>query len=283
MKNIFSIIAIGLIVSFSSCDKVEGPYGTGSSGNGGGDTTQQIIRKVLVEDFTGHRCGNCPRAAESLKQLENLYGDQIVSIAVHAGFFAEPAGSIFGIDYRTPIGDELDDLFGNSAAGLPNGLINRKSYNGETIIQHTNWASKTSEWINLPPDAHIIINPDYNTGNRELSVEVRTQFLNQIDESLNMVYYIVEDSIQSPQADYDLPAPSYITDYYHRHMLRGSLNGAFGEPLSSSNTYAVNQEITTTSSGNIPAEWDDSKVYLVAVLYRTLSYEVVQVEEIKIR
>ena len=49
-------LAIMVATILNSCDKVEGPVKEvlpPPSGN----------RKVLVEDYTGHRCGNCPRAA----------------------------------------------------------------------------------------------------------------------------------------------------------------------------------------------------------------------------
>ncbi len=152
----FTLLALSIV---SGCDKIEGPYSNSSNNTGGGDTTNPIIRKILIEDFTGHTCGNCPRAAESLHQIENLYGDQIVAVAIHAGFFAEPTGTYFAEDYRTDVGNELDNAFGNSAAGLPNGLVNRKDYDGLTILQHTDWASKASEWINSPPDVSIRTTP----------------------------------------------------------------------------------------------------------------------------
>ncbi|MEX1189224.1 MAG: Omp28 family outer membrane lipoprotein [Bacteroidia bacterium] len=282
MKISISLYLALTIAAFSSCDKVEGPFGNTSSSNGGGDTTVQIIRKVLIEDFTGHTCGNCPRAAESLNQIENLYGNQVVAIAVHAGFFAEPTGTFFSTDYRTTIGNDLDVAFGNSAAGLPNGLINRKSYDGQTILQHTDWASKTSEWINLPPEASIRTTPTFDEGSRQLSISVKTTFLQQIDESLNIVYYLTEDSIQSAQKDYDLDA-QYDPNYYHRHVLRGSINGAWGQVLGDGVSYTSGEELTTNVSYSIPANWNSSKVAVVAILYKTSNNEVVQVEETKIQ
>ena len=71
-------------ISFQSCDVIEEPF------------TEEIVvggcaekcKKILLEDYTGHKCGNCPRAAEKAEELKAIYDDQLVSIAVHAGFFA---------------------------------------------------------------------------------------------------------------------------------------------------------------------------------------------------
>lgn len=287
MKRYFkaiNFILIGFLsISILSCDKIEGPYGNGNLGSGGGsDTSVQIIRKILIEDFTGHTCGNCPRAAEALHQIHDLYGNQIVSIAVHAGFFAAPSGTHYSDDYRTQVGNELDQFFGNSSAGLPNGLVNRKSYDLLTILQYTDWASKASEWINSAPDAFITVDPTYSSSDRSLSITANTQILQNIDETLNIVYYLTEDSILSSQKDYDLPSPSLIEDYYHRHMLRGSMNGTWGEQLGEGVSYTENTQINTSANFTIPTDWNAEKVAVVAVVYRAATKEIIQVEEKKI-
>lgn len=280
----FKLVSVFIAaILIASCDKVEGPYGTGGSGSQqGGDTTAQIVRKVLIEDYTGHTCGNCPRAAETLEQIHNLYDNQIVAIAVHAGFFAAPVGTSYPEDFRTEVGNELDQFFGNSSAGLPNGLVNRKSFDGLTIVQHTDWASKVSTLLNIPPDAFIRINPDFNESNRELNVEVKTTILQNLEEELKIVYYLTEDGIVAPQKDYSLE-DSHIDEYDHRHVLRGSMNGAWGNVLGDGSGYAANSEVVTNASYTIPAEWDASNVAVVAVVYRSDSKEVVQVEEAKIQ
>lgn len=283
MNNALKLLLLFAFSALAGCDKIEGPYGTPSTTSGGGDTTIQIIRKILIEDFTGHTCGNCPRAAESLHQIESLYGNQIVSIAIHAGFFAAPSGTHYADDYRTPVGDDLDQFFGNSSAGLPNGLVNRNFFGGTSAItQHTDWASKASSLISLPPEAFMRITPDYNASTRQLTINVNTKILQTIDESLNIVYYLTEDSIQSPQKDYSLPDPSSIDDYYHRHMLRGSMNGAWGNILGDGTTYAQNQEINTTATYTIPESWNINHVSVVGLIYRTDTKESVQAEEQKI-
>jgi thiol-disulfide isomerase/thioredoxin len=265
-----------------SCDEIEVPYGEKNSNTGGGDTNIIYFRKVLVEDFTGHTCGNCPRAAEKIELLKQNYGEKIVSMAVHVGFFAEPSapGTEFEADYRTPTGNELDQFFGNASAGLPNGLINRKAFSGQTIIQYNDWATKVNELVTVPADAWLITSPSLNQATRVVSISVQTKILQEITEPLSIVMYLMEDSIVSPQKDY---SPSVVggvvENYIHRHMLRTAVNGAFGEPLSSDLSFAANQQFTSTSSFTIPSTWNLSKMEVITVLYKTASKEVVQVDE----
>lgn len=271
-----------LLSVLTSCDKIEGPYG-----NGGGNsdtTTSGYFRKVLVEDFTGHKCGNCPDAAEALKQLESLYGNKIVAMGVHAGFFAEPnAGGLFTYDFRTTSGTELDQFFGNSNAGLPNGLINRKFYDSNPIVNYADWASKVNEIVNLPADAWITLTPEYNSTTRELNVDVNTKILNNLSDSLHLVVYMTEDSIVRPQADYSLPSPNqYIPEYVHRHVFRGSMNGTWGSPLAIGSSFNTGQEFTTQFTSTISNDWVSEEMHLVAILYNALTKEVIQAEEIHI-
>lgn len=282
MKSVLNILASLSILFLFSCDKIEGPFGENNSNNGGGDTDIVYFRKVFVEDFTGHTCGNCPRAAEKIELLKGNYGDKIVSMAIHVGFFAEPspAGTEFEADFRTTTGNEIDNFFGNAAAGLPNGLINRKSFSGQTIIQYNDWASKVNELVTIPADAWLIATPTLNQATREVTISVQTKILQEITEPLSIVMYLVEDSIQSPQKDYDPSVPGgVIENYIHRHMLRSSINGAFGQPLSSDLVYTANQQFTTTGNYTVPGTWNLSQMHLITVLYKTATKEVVQVDE----
>jgi hypothetical protein len=276
-----AILGILLIASvFVGCDKIEGPY---AKGGGANDTTNTgYFRKVLVEDYTGHRCGNCPEAADALKQLESQYGEKIVAMGVHAGFFAEPLSSgLFAYDFRTPSGTELDQFYGNSNAGLPNGLINRKYYDSNPIVNFTAWSSKVYEFIDTPADAWITIEPAYNSASRAISIDVNTKILLDIPDSLQLVIYLTEDSIVKPQADYSLPEPAqYITDYVHRHVFRGSANGTWGSPLSVGSSFNAGQEFDSQFNYTLPSEWVAENMHLVAVLFKASNKEVIQAEEI---
>ena len=72
MKSIFKIVFASLwVLLLNACDYVDrevvknygkedvAPIDTTVSE----DTTEIRIRKILVEDFTGHTCPNCPKAA----------------------------------------------------------------------------------------------------------------------------------------------------------------------------------------------------------------------------
>ena len=57
----------------------------------------EVKRNVLLEDFTGQDCSNCPTAHEVVASLKEQYGDAVVAVAVHAT-------SVFGIPEGDPRG-----------------------------------------------------------------------------------------------------------------------------------------------------------------------------------
>jgi len=280
MKTRAVFLGLFFLGVLQSCDIVDGPYSTNAGGTP--DTTEQVVRKILIEDFTGHQCGNCPRAAEALKAIEELYPGQIIPLGIHVGFFAEPTSSgNYTADYRSETGNELDQFYGNSIAGLPNGLINRISFDSNPIVQYTDWSSKAAQLVSLPPDATIDLNPQYNEALRSLQISADVAILTTLSDSLHIAFYLSEDNIVSPQKDYSL-TPSTIVDYTHRHVLRGSMNGTWGLPLSTGTSFAAGSTLSSNATFTIPANWNDSNLHVVAILFRAISKEVIQAEDVKI-
>lgn len=277
MKNIKSLVTILLFIglAFNSCDVIEGPY------------MEDIVveectskcRKVLLEEYTGHKCGNCPRAAEKAEELLDIYGDQLVSISVHAGFFATAYEGNYENDYTTPAGDEWDTHFGNSNAGNPNGMVNRRGYeDGSHILQHSQWAQEISDILSQEAEAYIEITPIY--ANNNLSLTARTEILQDINAPLNLNIVLTESKIISYQTDYDAE-PSSIPDYEHNHMLRANLTGTWGENLGQVN-YLTGDLITKSYSFEIDTAWNVENMSIVAFISNANTFEVIQAEEVHI-
>jgi hypothetical protein len=87
MKVFFERVSILVVIFFTaiSCDYVSEPF----QDNGGGpiDTNDVVMRNILIEDYTGQRCNNCPKATDAIKVIKGLngYEGRVVSIAIHTG------------------------------------------------------------------------------------------------------------------------------------------------------------------------------------------------------
>lgn len=240
------------------------------------------VRKVLVEDYTGHTCGNCPFAADVLHDLQCQWGDLVVPMAVHVGFFAEvennPAGS-YATDFRTPAGNAWNSEFGNSAQGLPNGLINRRPTSGSFPQSYTVWAAQVANLLATPADALLEMQNTYSQGSRTVNTSIDIHVLYDLNNGpYNIIVCLTEDSVIDWQKDYDPTLEDAdVPDYVHMHVLRANFNGTWGQPVGAGNLAAGTVENISLSLSIDPA-WDEHHCHVVAFIYRTDTKEVIQAE-----
>ena len=185
------ILILAIFFSIYSCDKIEGPY---IENNTQDIDTTKVLKKILVEDFTGHTCGNCPRAHEALQELHEQYGEQVIGVGIHIGWFAQVGGA-YTYDFRTAAGADIDAAFSIDGAGLPQGMINRRTYQGNVLIPHGSWSTFVGEILNEEAKAKITISNTYNSADSSFSSSITSVFLDDITDELSLVVYLVEDSI----------------------------------------------------------------------------------------
>jgi hypothetical protein len=279
MKRILTLLLSAGISAliFSGCDQVDPPY-TNTNVDTTGSTPQS--QKVLLEDYTGHKCGNCPRATRSAYDLKAIYGDRLIILAVHAGFFAGTNIPPFTYDFKCTEGVQLDTDFGVSAAGNPNGLVNRRQVSGSYIIDYLDWGSQVSSILGSNPDSPVIIEIEnsYNASTRELETTVNTEFMSSLSGSYTLTVYLAEDSIINWQKDYDV-TPNDIPNYAHREVLRGSMNGTYGTALSASSQGSTATNVFTKT---LDAGWDENHMTVIAFVSDASTKEIIQVQQTEI-
>ena len=289
MKKIFLFSLV--LAALSSCDKVNDPYCATAPTI---DTTVTKVRKVLLEDYTGHKCGNCPPAAVTAQTIKSTYGDRLVIMSVHAGFYATPLAAPYTYDFRTVPGTDYDNFFGNGAAGNPNGMVNRIGYPTTTQVKSiSTWGTLVDGLMAIAPDAYIKITNNYNSSTRVLNTTINTEFLNMMSGSYKLVVLLTEDSIVQPQLDYAQPTGQQnVLNYVHHHVLRAGISStswgdviaptgaAAGDTMVNTFTYTLPATFPATAGGIAPKEDD---CYVVAYIYDVVTYEVIQVEEKKIK
>ncbi|MES2763294.1 MAG: Omp28 family outer membrane lipoprotein [Bacteroidota bacterium] len=293
MKKIIlnSIAIILAAITVFSCDFVQNanpvlePVAT-TTGN-----SSIIYRKVLVEDYTGHKCGYCPPAADTLKYLETKYHGKIVPLAVHAGFYAN-INATYPTDFRTTVGTDYDTQFGNSASGNPNGLINRVGYGtGSFIKAYTSWEGYVVPMITETAKFQIKISNTFNTTTNSLNTDITVKSLAVNSGTYKLVVLLTQDSIIAEQLDYSLPVGSQtITNYEFNHLLRGAINSAWGDAVFTSGAGINDSIVKSYANFTVNPAYNASKCHVIAYIYdadlsgsNPTAYEVLQAEEAKVK
>lgn len=294
MKKIFVFsLLIGTWV-LSSCDKVKFPNPASESAITAVDTTKASVitrslknvnyKKVLIEDYTGHKCGNCPQAAVEADKIKNQMGDSVTILAIHAGSFAKTDAN-YTASYTTTVGNDWNAStgFDVGAYGNPNGMVNRINFLATNHVKgYTTWKAIAGQELKKPQQVKINMITKYDSISRGLNVYTTASFKEALsgDYYLNIVFF--EDGVVGKQKYYQ-PAPGKDSvGYVFNHMLRGSINGSWGESLISNPTSTSVVSKKYFSFG-LPATVNDKKTHIVAFVYNNTSKEILQVEEMKIK
>jgi hypothetical protein len=276
-------LALAVLIFSVGCDEIEPPYG-----NTGSDPlpNDSVVRKVLVEDFTGHRCQACPLAHREASRLHTLFGDRLVVVALHADFWAlpSPAGaSSYTYDFRNPVATQVATDFSVIGQPFPKGMVNRmiNPGTGSTwVMDWGSWEDRISEWLALPADAGITMTSSYTSATKSITASITVKALNNLSQDCELAVYFIEDEIINWQKD-QTASPADVQNYEHNHVLRGSLNGTYGENIG---TLQAGESLTRTYSGTLtPADANPDKVKLVAILSNAVTKEIIQVEEVSLK
>lgn len=243
LKNIFALATLGL--SFVACDDIK------ESERFIPITTEMKTDKVvLIEDFTGMNCINCPNAAEAIKQIQNTYGaDKVIAVAVHGEMpgLSGPLANALGTEYYNHWGVET----------LPIGMVDRQG-----LQNHTSWMAKVNERLTaqVTPLSLSLENSFFNSEGTSLFVEVDALASAELDAKLQV--WITESNIKGFQK---MPDGSFNFNYVHNHVLRDAVNGAWGEPI----TLEAGVKQTITYAYELPAgeEWKLENLAVVAFVY----------------
>jgi thiol-disulfide isomerase/thioredoxin len=202
-----------------------------------------FVKRVLIEDYTGTWCGNCPRVAHAI-ELAKEQSDKIVSVAIHRASSNPADGSYDPYNFDS---SELETYLGMS--GYPKALLNRMTrwqpLEQNNIPQVINLTQGENPKLGLAITNQITA----STINLDVNVKFSKDF-----EGLNLVVYIVENGLIHQQVNYTTfygGAP-YLDNFQHDHTLRTSLTPLFGQPIAASQT-SVGKTFTQNFSIPIPA------------------------------
>ena len=210
-----------------------------------------VKRRVLLEDFTGQRCVNCPKASDEIKALQEQYGeDHVIAVGIHSG----PLGFYTKGDYlglSTEVGDEYYDHW--ALEYQPVGLIDR----GDPL-EYTAWNARIRE--ELEKTAPVEIDIELHQKDNQLTVQAEVMGIDGTTSG-KLQLWLTEDGITAFQM---MPDGTRNMEYIHRHVFRAAINGTWGESVSvaEGETFTTNDYLFT-----IPEGWNADRLSVVAFVY----------------
>lgn len=268
-----------LMMGVVACDIIEEPYkkeNNGGGNSGGGETPdpEQVVKHVLLEDYTGVRCNNCPIAGELALDIQEQYNHKVVVLGVHAGYLSAPIGGY--PNFMTNEGTEWYNYF--AFVSNPIGTINRKNNGGTFGFEYPSWNDEVASALQEEATVDMSAEVTYNDANRELKVDVASKFLAEMPDTYSLTVCIMEDSIVGKQ----LTPNGENENYVHRHVFRTTMNGAWGEELNQA-AVAPEEEFAKSYTTTLNEAYNADQCYIIAYVANAGTKEVLQVVEKKIK
>lgn len=215
-----------LFFSVASCDKIENPHKPFVPSTGG--------KTVLIKDFTGVRCVNCPAAAEYAHELQHNMGeDKVFIMAVHAGFLASPMGSF--PDFTT----EEGTYWYNDNSSNPLFSVDHVSLTDGNTLYYDQMDAPVSDGLAEGQTFEVQVFNHYDDSTRTIHTEADVMAVANVEGDFYVTVCLVEDSIVGWQT-----IPGGIDqEYVFRNVFRKTFNGKNGDSFFQGMCY-VNDEYT---------------------------------------
>ncbi len=272
--NIIRLCTLNFLVAcfLGSCDHIDAPvieqtsaydeetYGPAPSFENA--TTAQQIKRVLIEDFTGQQCGNCPAAAVEAEAISSANPGRIDILAIHSGSLAVSNGGHYTNEFESEEGDAFfDELF---IPVNPIGRVNRAPVRGESLLP-AQWAQKVSEQLALDSEAAIQMIAEFDSEKQKVNIHVFSEMLSSFEGKVKMTVLVAENKLEGPQLNYSV-GPKFIDEEYEfEDVLRGSVNGAFGVTVFEDPSIGDTAQRDYTYSWN--SSWIATNCSILVVLY----------------
>ena len=228
-----------------------------------------VARAVLIEDFTGQNCLNCPNATLTIADLQATYGHAVVvAVGIYSGDFGHMRnGNPYPL--TTEIGDEYYAHWGLDHQ--PVGLVNRHG-----ASEYQDWGRLVREQLEQKSPLQLETSIDYDSANRKVEIKVSAM---GTDGNTNgkLQVWLTEDGITDGQR---MPEGNWNSEYLHNHVFRDAVNGAWGTDFSIEEGEQKDQTFTYTIAED--KDWKSENMHVIAFVYNDNGVEQVTIDKLKI-
>ena len=246
-------LAFGLAsLGFASCDNIDEAHRYIE------EEAVEVARNVLLEEFTGQMCTNCPDGHRILQSLEEQYGENLIVVSIHAGNLSIPAPA----GLKLSEGDEYAKYWDIYA--YPTAIVDRTS--GK--LDYTQFADAVRKEIGKTTTLEM--NLEVQLSDDKQNLEVFTTLVSPTPLNGTLQLWVVEDNITGVQIDNGKTIP----DYVHNNVFRGCVNELWGVA-----TPLVENEVKYANYATpVNPDWNLDYIGVVGFYYDASG--VVQVEKV---
>jgi hypothetical protein len=277
------LLALALLLAVSACREVGPDINLKNNENAIEDTTYvespvqtAELRNVLIEEFTGVRCPNCPQGHVIIANIKAANPGRIASLSLHPINSLGAPYPFSPLDFRSQDAQDLFDYLGQ--IGLePAAGINRKLFAGESkiLLDKSKWTARVNDELSVPVPVNIVLQSTYDSVLREVTIVTELHYTQASSEQHKITIALTESNLTTPQLD----GAVIDTFYTHKDIVRAFVTSKTGDLLTA--TIEPGRVIRKVFKKSIDAAWKPEDMYVVAYVHEFAnSKQVLQSKEV---
>lgn len=235
-------------------------------------------KTVVLEDFTGVGCVNCPNAADIAHNLQLLMKDRLILVELHAETpqIGENlvAPQVEGdVDLRSADAKEYS-LYWN-VPGLPAGLINRQQATGKALARGR-WEAAARAVYEEMPVATIEATATLSDG--QIAVSAKGAFSQAYEcKDVRVMAMVLEDGFSVTQ----LTPSGAQAGYAHNHVLRKTLDEAWGKTVLTA-APAMGTTFEYESKASVESNWNPANLSVAVMVCNGETKEILNATKVSL-
>jgi PKD repeat protein len=231
-------------------------------------STEPQDKNVILEEFTGVKCPNCPQGHQVAAQILNDNPGRVWAISFH------PYNSSYTLPYA---GDpdfrrhHPDSLYMTPYCGssrfMPSAFINRRTYAGEKIQSRTVWANYTTQHLAEPSPVNVGLSTSYDEDTKQLEIMLEIYYTDNVTDENTINVLFTESGIIAQQS-------GGTTNYVHHHIFRETFTSQWGDIINEPTSQGSFIQKTYTFD-NTAEEYNMEECEVIAYIVNSVSEEVV--------
>lgn len=234
-------------------------------------------KKVLLEEFTGTGCPNCPGGHAMAASLLVANPGNLFVIAYHPTnsnyTSTDPMRNAFGNAFYT------NPFIAPTNRYMPSAMIGRRVWGGIERIQGvSSWTGDVATIMGEPSPLNVGLSSTYDPGTHLLSITAEVYCTADVTDAITLYTVLTEDGIIATQSGGTSP-------YTHNHVFRAAIpqpNPAqWGEPITGPTTSGSLTTVTYTFD-NTSTNYDMTQCELVVFVRNAADEEIISANGAKV-
>lgn len=185
---------------------------------------------VLIEEFTGQSCSNCPAAHELVHDLANANPGRVHIVGLYKYAIQQTVpvnGSIY--DFRDSTASDIGNLVFGGVTAIPNGGVDRVPVAGNIVLDKSAWSGTVNSRLEIQDSLNLAITSVWDSANQQAKITATIIYTKSVYGAHNLSIMVVEDSMVDKQ---ELPLGAEEDHYVFTNVFRGMATSIpWGDPI----------------------------------------------------